>query len=279
MDEALEKGQESALGEPEAAETIPESEARQVRDLLLAAIKAKRAFEMYPSNNPMLAKFQEDLLKRFDEFFAEHDRLSLLIRQQEILYKGHQVYHNAEKEDNLALLFYKDGLRDLTFLAGFSGDEVLDFIDVIRARPKDSTESFDDDIVTLLWEKDFAHVAYYVVEEYGEGSAPEASEMERLVSSRDTSSGEFSEAYKDAVAEEQIFTPLESISMGVSGVFSLGEEEVKSLQKEMEGLTDEAFLNGAIRSVPFVKGDQPGAQGIFEPTGNCFSWRPWRPGG
>jgi HEAT repeat protein len=249
MDEALEKGQESALGEAGAAETIPESEARQVRDLLLAAVKAKRAFEMYPANNPMLAKFQEDILKRFEEFFSEHDRLSLLIRQQEILYKGHQVYHNPEKDDNLALLFYKDGLRDLTFLAGFSGDEVLDFIDVIRARPKDSAESFDDDIVTLLWEKDFAHVVYYVVEEYGEGSALEAAEMERLASNRDTTSGEFSEAYKDAVAEEQILTPLESISMGVSGVFSLGEEEVKSLQKEMEGLTDEAFLNGAINAL------------------------------
>ena len=246
MDEAIEKGLQFGPGEPEEAQAVPDTtEAREVRDLLLAAIKTKRAFEMYPSNNPILAKFQEDLIRRFDEFLTSYERISLLVHQQDILYNGQSVYHNPEKEDNLALLFYKDGLRDLTFTRGLTPEEVLDFVDVIRARPKDSTESFDDDIVTLLWEKDFEHISYYVVEEYGEGAALEEAEVARLLAKRGASSGELSEAYKDAAAEE-IFTPLESISMGVSGVFSLGEEEVKSLQREMESLTDGAFLQWAI---------------------------------
>ncbi|MGA2191863.1 MAG: HEAT repeat domain-containing protein [Nitrospirota bacterium] len=251
MEELFQKAQEPDPG-AEEQKPVPEGEVRQVKELLQALMKTKRAHEMYPSNNPLLGKFQDDLNKRFDELFAEQDRLTLLIGNQEIRYKGQQVYHNQEKDDNLALLFYKDGLRELTFKEGFSGDELLDFINVIRARPETSDASFDDDIVTLLWEKDFMHLSYYVVEEFVEGSSLEDDEVARLLSRRDSSEGGFEEAYKDSLTaeeetgKEEIFSPLESISMGFKGIFSLGEEEVKSLKEEMEGLTDERFLEGAI---------------------------------
>jgi HEAT repeat protein len=251
MEELFQKGQEQALTDPLP---VPDNEVRQIRELLQALIKTKRAFEMYPANNPILLKFQEDLVRRFDSFFEGDDRLTLIIRQYEIYYKGQQVYQNSEKEDNLALFFYKDGLRELTFTAGFGGDEITDFLDVIRSRPEASSESYDDDIVTLLWEKDFVHLRYYVVEEYTEGAALEDDEVARLLSNRPAGSGEVSEAYSDALKEEadqgktgqEVFSPLESISMGFKGVFTLGEEEVKSLKEEMEGLTDENFLESAI---------------------------------
>lgn len=237
---------------------VPEDEVRQVKDLLMSLLKAKRAIEMYPSNNPMLLKFTEDVQKRFEAFLGEYDNLRLVIKQYDIYCKGQQVYHSSEKEDNLALFFFKDGLRELNFAAGFSGDEVLDFIDVIRARPDSSQESFDDDIVTLLWEKDFVNLTYYVVDAFVEGGALEEDEVESLLSRHKTSDGELADAYSEALnpdeeaaggADEppkEIFSPLESISMGFRGIFTLGEEEVKSLKEEMEGLTDEKFLEGAI---------------------------------
>ena len=236
-------------------EQIPESEVRQVKDLLMSLLKAKRALEMYPSNNPILFKFNEDLQKRFEAFLGEYDSLRLIIKQYDIYYKGQQVYHSAEKEDSLSLFFFKDGLRELIFAAGFSGDEVLDFLDVIRARPDSSQESYDDDIVTLLWEKDFVNLTYYVVDAFVEGSALEEDEVSSLLSRHKTSDGELADAYNDTAypaedgtdeAHKEIFSPLESISMGFRGIFTLGEEEVKSLKEEMEGLTDEKFLEGAI---------------------------------
>ncbi len=245
---------EPALDEAEEGPAVPEGEVRQVRELIQAMLKTKRAFEMYPSNNPMLAKFQEDLIKKFAAFFETESRLTLIVRQQDIYYKSQPVYKNAEKDDNLALLFYRDGLRELTFTEGFTGDEVLDFVDVIRARPDVSTANYDDDVVTLLWEKDFMHLSYYVVEDFTDGSALEDDEVARLLSQRHATEGDLSGVYEDAAREgdavtaekKEIFSPLESISMGFKGVFSLGEEEVKSLREEMESLTDETFLNGAI---------------------------------
>jgi HEAT repeat protein len=228
--------------------TASEEEVRPVRELLQAILKTKRAFEMYPANNPILQKFREDLIRRFGQVLDEAESLPLMVRQYEIFYKGAQVYHNTEKEDNLALFFYKDGLRELTFTAGLTEDEILDFVDIIRDRPEASVESYDDDIVTLLWEKDFVHLSYYVVEEFAEGSSLEQAEEARLLGRGAASEGDLEGAYQDAIEEdtEGIFSPLETISLGFKGVFSLGEEEVKSLKEEMEGLTDENFLNGAI---------------------------------
>jgi len=229
---------------------VSEESVRAIKELIQTVLKTKRAYEMYPSNNPILIKFQEDLTNKFESIFEAEDRITLIIRQQDIYFKGQPVYHNSEKEDNLALFFYKDGLREITITAGFSDDEIMDFLDVIRARPETSTESFDDDIVTRLWEKDFMHLSYYVVEEYSEGEAIEEDEVARLLSqSNRTTDGALTEAYQDAAEEEgseEIFTPLETISMGFKGVFSLGEEEVKYLKEEMEGLTDESFLTRAV---------------------------------
>lgn len=247
MTDPFAKETEQTAVSPEEV-SVSDEEARPVKDLLQAVLKTKRAFEMYPANNPILQKFREELVRRFSDVLGEVGSMSLVIRQYDIFYKGALVYHNAEKDDNLALFFYKDGLRELTFSDGFTEDEILDFIDIIRARPEASVESYDDDIVTLLWEKDFVNLSYYVVEEFSEGTSLEQDEMERLMSRGTATDGDLEEAYQDAMEEdtEGIFSPLETISMGFKGVFSLGEEEVKSLKEEMEGLTDEYFLNKAI---------------------------------
>lgn len=255
MDETFAKSGDISKDTEHLAQ-VPESEVRQVKELLQTLLKTKRAFEMYPANNPILLKFQEDLIKRFETFFQSEERLTLIVRQYDIHYKGQPVYKCAEKDDNLALFFYKDGLRELTFHKGFAGDEVMDFINVIRSRPETSSESYDDDIVTLLWEKDFMHLTYYVVDDFAEGDAL-GDDVEEMLSRRgaagEAGANEIEEAYKDAAdenpsegSEDQIFTPLEKISMGFHGIFSLGEEEVKSLKEEMESLSDDKLLEDAI---------------------------------
>jgi len=238
------------LAEDISAGEISEAEAKPVRELLQVIQKTKRAFEMYPENNPILQKFRDDLVLRFDRFFEAEETMPLLIRQHDIFYKGVSVYHNDEKEDNLALIFYKDGLREITFRAGIPVDEILDFVDIIRARPETSLESFDDDIVTLLWEKDFLYITYYVVEEFAEGSALEAEEVARLMDMGTASEADLQEAYEDAqneeASEEGLISPMETIHMGFGGVFNLSEEEIRALKEEMSQLDDSLFLQSAI---------------------------------
>jgi hypothetical protein len=132
------------------------------KDVIQAILKSKKILRMYPSNNPIYIKTLEDANSKFREFFYYNDELQLKIKQHEIFCGSEQVYSSSEKEDNLALFFFKDGLRELTFRKGLTNDELVAFLTVITL--DFDTEVIDDDIVTLFWEKDFQNIQYVVDE-------------------------------------------------------------------------------------------------------------------
>ncbi|MFZ2198312.1 MAG: hypothetical protein WAV13_11295, partial [Thermodesulfovibrionales bacterium] len=137
-------------------------EIRAAKDVIQAILKSKKILRMYPSNNPIYIKTLEDANGKLREFFYYNDELQLKIKQNEIFCGSEQVYFSSEKEDNLALFFFKDGLRELTFRKGLTSDELESFLTVITL--DFDTEVIDDDIVTLFWEKDFQNIQYIVDE-------------------------------------------------------------------------------------------------------------------
>ncbi|MFH1025214.1 MAG: hypothetical protein V1764_00855, partial [Nitrospirota bacterium] len=137
-------------------------ETREAKDILQTLIKAKKNIRMYPENNPIYVKTLEDTFVRFTNFLDYRDDFKLHIKQNSISYESEELYSSTEKEDNLALFFFKDGLRELTFKKGLPRDELEEFLKII-AREFDR-EEIDDDIVTLLWEKDFRNIQYVVDE-------------------------------------------------------------------------------------------------------------------
>jgi HEAT repeat protein len=137
-------------------------EIREAREILQTLIKAKKNIRMYPENNPIYVKTLEDVFMRFMNYLDYRDDFKLQIKQNSISLDAEEVYSSAEKEDNLALFFFKDGLRELTFRKGLSRDELEDFLKIM-AREFDR-ENIDDDIVTLLWERDFQNIQYVVDE-------------------------------------------------------------------------------------------------------------------
>jgi hypothetical protein len=95
-------------------------ELREERDMLNALIRAKKNIRMYPENNPIYIKTLEDVFARFANYMDYHDDFRLQIKQNSISHEGEEIYSSTEKEDNLALFFFKDGLRELTFRKGLS---------------------------------------------------------------------------------------------------------------------------------------------------------------
>jgi hypothetical protein len=146
-----------------SSEDIKSSEdLKEIRDILQNIIKAKKAFRMYPQNNPIYMKTLDEAYERFKNFFAYKDNYVLHIKHNSILYDTEEIYHNPEKEDNLALFFFKDGLRELSFSRGLSQEELEEFLKILAL--DFDREVVDDDIVTLLWEKDFHNIQYVVDE-------------------------------------------------------------------------------------------------------------------
>lgn len=149
----------SAAG-PEFGLSVPE-----VADLLLQLTKSVRAFQIYKANNPVYHRFVDGLKNALADLWRRTSALDLVVDEAGIRY-GDDVVAATDGRESLPYLFYKDGIRYLKLLPGFE-DEVEKFLAVVhKAR---ITDRMGDDLVTLLWEQDFAAFQYGYVDILSEG--------------------------------------------------------------------------------------------------------------
>ncbi|MDA8171628.1 MAG: HEAT repeat domain-containing protein [Nitrospiraceae bacterium] len=134
---------------------------KPAQELIQVFQRARKNLRIYPVNNPVYSKTIEDAFRRADDFLEAHGDLELKFRQNEILIGDrNQTLYSADREDNFAFFFFKDGVRELSFRRGLTPDEMRDFLQAISFDFERQSE--DDDIVTVLWEKDFEHIKYVV---------------------------------------------------------------------------------------------------------------------
>lgn len=175
---------------------------RAAKEIVQALLKAKKTFRMYPETNPMYAKTIEDTNAKFRNFFDYRDELTFKIKQNELFCDSEQIYHNLQKEDNIALFFFKDGLREITFKKGFSVKELEDFLKILTVDY--DREVLDDDVVTLLWERDFQNVKYVVDEAFLTEEEDYESAAVREVKDKASDTDELTKAYEDSFNEEGV---------------------------------------------------------------------------
>jgi HEAT repeat protein len=157
----------SLTGSP-AGETPPDDalETELAGELLRSLSTALRSFRLYGGESPMLGRFVESLRQKLVEIFEQLPLVRLQILEDEIRWEGHVVHPAGGESPDLAFLFYKDGIRELTLLSGFE-DEVEPFLALLGRAPLLREE--EDDLVTLLWEADLEGLRYEHVEPGHEG--------------------------------------------------------------------------------------------------------------
>jgi HEAT repeat protein len=143
---------------------INEAELDLVKDIFKALTKTIKTFNAYPKGNPIYEKFAAELFEKFALFFESAEELTVDVQQYSLIYRENEVFQSNEKGENIALLLFADGLRQLNFHKGISHDEVTAFIEILRAALKSKT-SDDDDIVTLLWERNIRNMGYVAVDD------------------------------------------------------------------------------------------------------------------
>lgn len=144
-----------ASTEPTAAEIA------RVEEVVRSISTALRSFRLYGGDSPMLERFLTAVGDRFREIWQHAPSLELQVEEHRFTWEGVQVFPQGGDSGDLPFLFYKDGVRDLTFTPGFEG-EVSRFLGVI-ARASQVREE-EDDLVTLLWEEDLDYLRYNFVE-------------------------------------------------------------------------------------------------------------------
>jgi hypothetical protein len=145
-----------------------EEKVKSTKALIQTFLQTVKGFRLYEANHPALAKFIERLRKDFDQYFDEFDSFTLQVAEHRLHYRGKIVYENQDTKESLAFLLFKDGVRELQFSKGLEFKEIVDFLNVVRK--SDFLNRMEDDLVTLLWEKDFSHITFTTVDEFLEGS-------------------------------------------------------------------------------------------------------------
>jgi HEAT repeat protein len=169
-------GPEETKPVPTAPTPPDEPTAREVADLLAMLIKAVRARTLYQENNPVYQRFITALVQGLRQFWDRSDSLFLTVEEGGFRWSG-TLIPGGQGRDTLPFLFYKDGIRSLTFLPGFE-EEVLGFLDVIRRAREVDPEG--DDLVTLLWEREFGCLQYGAVDLLAESVPLEEPEERQL---------------------------------------------------------------------------------------------------
>jgi hypothetical protein len=154
-------------------EKAVEEEVKSTKGLIQTFLQAVKGYRLYDANHPILTKFLDRLKTDFSRYFNEFDSFALQVGEFRLSHHGKLVYESEDIKESLAFVFYKDGIRELRFQKGLEFKEILDFLEVVRKA--DRVNRMVDDLVTLLWEKDFSHIAFSTVDEFlekGSGLVP-----------------------------------------------------------------------------------------------------------
>ena len=134
------------------------------RDLTSSFVKAIKAFRFYPEDNPALKGFRDQLINRFHFFLNKYQSFVIQVGEYDLSFKGRIIYENKDVKTSLAYLLYKDGFKEVRFMKGLEEWEVQGIIDVMKQ--SDTINQLEDDMVTLMWEKNFEHVRYLATDEF-----------------------------------------------------------------------------------------------------------------
>lgn len=226
----------SALGqlrEPDALE--PPFPPSRVEELLRLVSKAARAQQLYLPNNPIYKNAIDTLRGGFAPLWQDTDELPLTITESEIRWfdavvagGGSEASGGGKTPDNLAWLFYKDGVRELNFTTGFEDTEVVKLLQIIQRARKGSAD--EDDLVTMLWEADFAFLKYKYVDLLQEGAGGE------LADGGDASpagASDIQRATREAVTESRAPGFVNMADFDAT-LYFLDEREIEYLHAEIE---------------------------------------------
>ena len=171
-------------------------------------VKALRAHQLYLPNNPVYQKALETLRAAFRPVWESAEELVLEVSENDLRWDGNVVYSQSNRGESVSWVFFKDGVRALTLLPGVEQDEIVGLLDVMhRARTLRQEDS--DDLLTLLWEKDFQRIRY-VFQEMASGESGSMA----LPSSEEVAASSGSQTHEVSQVVEEEMTTRDEVEQG-----------------------------------------------------------------
>lgn len=195
-----------------------------VEELLRALASTVRSYRLYAGDGPVLDRFVGTLGEKLHAMWDRVDRVRLEIGERTMTWEGHRVYPSGDASGDLAFLFYKDGIRSITFLPGLE-NELSGLLSVLGRAPQLREE--EDDLVTLLWQENLTGLAYECVDMPVEASdigAPGASPPARIDP----------QAVREAAREAPAAAPSLATDDFRETLYFLDDTELRVMERELE---------------------------------------------
>jgi HEAT repeat protein len=220
------------------------------RDLMNIFVKTIKAFRLYPPENPSLTGFRDLLFRKFQFFLKKYHVFSFKIGEYDFSFNNKILYENRDLKTSLGFFLYKDGLRELRFMEGLEDWEIQGLMEIIKH--SDQLNKLEDDLVTLIWERDFAHISYQATDEYLDEVPvliPENVEQFRKNLNFEPAGHSVEASYLEEETGEEVnyyeamakAAAPPSVSMN-RDVYFLTPEELEGIRKEVEIETSPTFL-------------------------------------
>jgi len=160
-------------GIPDAPDPAGVQEAAAWVAQLLRTLKTCR---LYDEANPTVVRFREDLASALTALLSRYGTLRIEVGSSTLSWAGQMLHAARSRDENLAGIVHRDGIRMLALEPGIEAREVNALLDQILQVT--GPDGGDDDLVTLLWDADLRHVTVETVPIEGDtdGSAEDKEE-------------------------------------------------------------------------------------------------------
>lgn len=156
---------------------------RSVREFCTTWSRAVKTICLYPSSNPLPDEFRGKFFDALTLLLEDHGQFILQISDTALTTSGQIVYESTPGEENLAYMFFKDGIREVGFEIGVSRLESDRFLQI----GADALAAIGAkiDVANRLWEASFPHIKHYTVDRVIEGAYIEAAGDQELAATHE----------------------------------------------------------------------------------------------
>jgi hypothetical protein len=213
----------------DAADAGRDVDTAPVETLLQTLLKGLRAAQLYLPNNPVYQTAIENVRKAFPPVWDLTEQLTLAVLETDLKWEG-QVVLSQPRNESLAWLLFKDGVRSLRLDRGVEDEELVRLLQVInkgRNLPGDA----QDDLLTLLWEQDFQFIKYDFVELATEDQRQiQPEEREQVVVTREA----IAEEAEEEEAPDERLSGIVRLEDFDSTLYFLDEKDIAYLRAEID---------------------------------------------
>lgn len=117
---------------------------------------------MYPAGHRTLVAGFNQLTASAAGVLQLESPLRLAISDTTISLREEVVYAGGPNDGNLAFVLFRDGIRELVLYRGVERDELAMLVDMVAQ--VDAIDRWEHDLVTTMWEADFANIDYAVAD-------------------------------------------------------------------------------------------------------------------